>query len=113
MDKIYLCLFALIGGYEKLRHMDKKEARRLLDEFAAALQSRFTYQDWQKLIGESEVVETEGGSGVAYQIEWTVFWDAKPGGDIMVILSIDDGTLVGSIMPLTTSFLVSTTGETT
>ncbi len=87
--------------------MDKREARQILEEFAAALQSRFTYRDWQKLIGESEVVEIAGGSGVDYQIEWTVFWDDKSGGDIMVILSIDDGTLAGSIVPLSTSFLVS------
>jgi hypothetical protein len=87
--------------------MDKSEAQQLLDEFAAAMQSRFTYQDWQKLIGEAEVVEISGESGVDYQIEWTVFWDDKSGGDIMVILSIDDGTLAGSIMPLSTSFLVS------
>ncbi len=87
--------------------MDKKEAQTLLNDFAAAMQSRFTYQDWQKLIGESEVVEIAGESGVDYQIEWTVFWDDKSGGDIMVILSIDDGTLAGSIVPLSTSFLVS------
>jgi hypothetical protein len=87
--------------------MDKKEAQQLLDEFAAALRSRFTHQDWQKLIGEVEVVETAGESGVAYQIEWTVFWDAQPGGAIMVILSIDDGSLVGSIFPLSTSLLIS------
>lgn len=87
--------------------MDKREAQQLLDEFAAALWSRFTYQDWQKLIGESEVVETAGESGVEYQIEWTVFWDDRPGGDIRVLLSIDDGSLASSIVPLTTSLLIS------
>jgi hypothetical protein len=92
--------------------MDKKEAQQLLDDFGAALQSRFTYQDWQKLIGESEVVETTGQSGTEYQIEWTVLWADKEGGDIMVILSIDDGSLLSCIFPLTTnSFLVSPDGE--
>jgi hypothetical protein len=91
--------------------MDKREAQQVLDEFAAALRSRFTYQDWQKLIGESEVVETAGESGVTYQIEWNVFWDSRPGGDIRVLLSIDDGSLASSIVPLTTSFLVSPTGK--
>ncbi len=91
--------------------MNKQEAQKLLDEFAAALKSRFTYQDWQKLIGESEVVEIAGESGVEYQIEWTVFWDAKKGGDIMVILSIDDGSLITSLMPLTTSFLITPEGK--
>ncbi len=87
--------------------MDKREAQQVLDEFAAALRSRFTHQDWHKLIGEVEVVETAGPSGVSYQIEWNVVWDAKPGGDIMVLLSIDDGSLVGSIFPLSTSLLIS------
>jgi len=87
--------------------MDKTEARQLLEEFVAALRSRFTYREWQKLIGESEVVETEGLSGVAYQLEWTVFWDDQPGGAIRVVVSIDDGSLAHSIVPLTTSFLVS------
>ncbi len=91
--------------------MNKQEAQRLLDDFAAALQSRFTYQDWQKLLGESEVVETTGESGVAYQIEWQVFWDSRPDGAIRVLISIDDGSLARFIIPLTTSFLVSAAGE--
>ncbi len=86
--------------------MDKKEAQQLLDEFAAALQSRFTYRDWQKLIGEDDVVERKGESGAAYQLEWTVFWDAKPGGAIRVSVSIDDGTLAGSLVPVSTCFIV-------
>jgi hypothetical protein len=86
--------------------MDKKEAQQLLDEFVAALRSRLTYQDWQKLIGESEVVETQVPSGVAYQIEWSAFWDAQPGGDIRVLVSIDDGSFVRSLIPLSTSLLI-------
>jgi hypothetical protein len=90
--------------------MDKREAQQLLDEFMTALQSRFTYQDWQMLVGECEVVETEGPSGVAYQIEWNVFWDSprvKAGGAIRVSISIDDGSLIRSMIPLSTSLLIS------
>jgi hypothetical protein len=86
--------------------MDKREAQQLLDDFVAALRSRFAYQDWQKLIGESEVVETEGPSGGAYQIEWSVFWDGHPGGAIRVLVSIDDGSLIRSMIPLSTSLLI-------
>jgi len=86
--------------------MDKREAQNLLDEFIAGLKSR-TYQDWQGLIGESAVVEKKGPSGVTYQIEWNVFWDSKPGGDIRVMVSIDDGSLARFIVPLTTSLLIS------
>ncbi len=86
--------------------MDKKEARKLLDLFVAALQSR-SYQEWQGMIGESEMMEKSGPSGVTYQIEWQAFWDAQAGGAIRVLVSVDDGSLARSIVPLTTSFLVS------
>ena len=90
--------------------MDKREAQRLLDLFVAALQS-WSYQDWQKLIGETTVVERKGPSGVTYQIEWNAFWDSQAGGDIMVMVSIDDGSLARFIVPLTTSFLISPEGK--
>ncbi len=89
--------------------MDKREAQQLLNEFAAGLQAK-SYQDWQALIGESAVVERKGPSGVTYQIEWDVFWDSQPGGDIRVMVSIDDGSLARFIVPMTTSFLVSPEG---
>jgi hypothetical protein len=90
--------------------MDKREAQNLLDEFIAGLKSR-TYQDWQGLIGESEVLEKTGPSGVTYQIEWDAFWDSQPGGAIRVMVSIDDGSLARFIVPLTTSLLVSPEGR--
>jgi hypothetical protein len=86
--------------------MDKKEAQYLLDLFVAALKS-WSYRDWEGLIGESTVVERTGASGVTYQIEWNVFWDSQPGGAILVIISIDDGSLIRATVSLSTSFLVS------
>jgi len=90
--------------------MDKKEAQTILELFVAALKS-WSYQDWQGLIGESTVVERKGPSGVTYQIEWNAFWDFHPGGDIRVMVSIDDGSLARFIAPLTTSFLISPEGK--
>jgi hypothetical protein len=90
--------------------MDRKEARKLLDLFVAALQAR-SYQEWQSLLGEAEVMEKTGPSGVTYQIEWEAFWDARAGGDIRVMVSIDDGSLARFILPLSTSFLVSPGGR--
>ena len=85
--------------------MDKREARQLLEEFVTGLKSR-SYQEWQGLIGEPAVVEKQGPSGVAYQIEWEAFWDSLAGGDIRVMVSIDDGSLARSIFPITTSLLI-------
>ena len=89
--------------------MDKREANRLLEEFVTGLKSR-SYQEWQILIGEEAVLERNGPSGVTYQIEWNAFWDARAGGDIRVMVSIDDGSLARFIVPLTTSFLISPEG---
>ncbi len=90
--------------------MDKREAQALMNQFIAGLQSR-SYQEWQGLIGESAVVEQPGPSGVTYQLEWNAFWDSQAGGDIRVMVSIDDGSLARFIIPLTSSFLVSPPGE--
>ena len=90
--------------------MDKREARQLLEEFVTGLKSR-SYQEWQILIGEEAVVERNGPSGVTYQIEWNAFWDSQAGGDIRVMVSIDDGSLARFMVPLTTSFLTSPEGK--
>lgn len=88
--------------------MDKREAQQLLDEFVAGLRSR-SYQEWQSLIGEEVLAEKKGFIGTTYQIEWNAFWDSpgQVGGDIRVMVSIDDFILARFIFPLTTSFLVS------
>jgi hypothetical protein len=86
--------------------MDKSEARKILEEFVAGWQSR-SYRQWQALLGEDQVEERRGSRDVVYQIEWRAFWDSEPGGNIRVMVSIDDGGLVRSIIPLTTSLLVS------
>jgi len=90
--------------------MDKREAQALLTQFIAGLMSR-SYQEWQSLLGESAVVEQPGPSGVTYQIEWQAFWDSQAGGDIRVLVSIDDGSLARFIVPLTAGFLVSPPGR--
>jgi hypothetical protein len=90
--------------------MNKREAQYLLDLFVAALKS-WSYQDWQRLIDETTVVERKGPSGITYQIEWNAFWDSQAGGDIRVMVSIDDGSLPRFIVPLTTSLLISPEGK--
>jgi len=90
--------------------MIKREAQQLLGEFVVGLKSR-PYQEWQSLIGEEALVERNGPSGVTYQIEFNAFWDSQAGGDIRVIISIDDGSLARFIVPLTTSLLISPEGK--
>jgi hypothetical protein len=91
--------------------MDKREAQDILQEYLIGLQAK-SYQEWQSLIGESAVVEKRGPSGITYQIEWNAFWDSQAGGDIRVIVSIDDGSLSRFMVPLATSLLISPEGKT-
>lgn len=81
-----------------------------MDGFATAMNSK-SYQEWQGLIGKSAVVEKKGASGVTYQLEWNACWDSQAGGDIRVMVSIDDGSLARFIVPLTTSLLISPEGK--
>ena len=90
--------------------MDKREAQDLLQEYVLDLKSR-SYQEWKTLIGESAHVEKKGPSGTIYQIEFEVFWDSEARGNIRVMVSIDDGGIIRSIIPLTTSLLISPEGE--
>jgi hypothetical protein len=50
-----------------------------------------SYEDLVGLIGEVQVAEVLGASGVEYQIEVAVHWDHQRGGNIRVTGAIDDG----------------------
>ena len=52
---------------------------------------RRPYDELRTLIDRGHHVEVRGRSGAGYQIEIQAFWDTKPGGDIRVLGSIDDG----------------------
>ena len=96
-----------------MRLMDKREAQELLDEFAAALQSRFTYQDWQtSSMREISGKERTQRRHLPDRVECLLgFSEIKAGGAIRVMVSIDDGSLARFIVPLTTSLLISPEGE--
>ena len=90
--------------------MDKVEARQLLEEFLQELKAR-SFLELQELLSNPVCIERQGPSGVIYQIEYEAVWDDKPGGDLRVIASIDDGGLLSAILPVTSGFLVTPIGE--
>jgi hypothetical protein len=49
------------------------------------------YNELRALIDRGHHVLVRGRSGTEYQIEIEAVWDTKPGGDIRVLGSIDDG----------------------
>jgi hypothetical protein len=91
--------------------MDRVEAGALLDTYMETLQVR-SYEELKALMGDALCFGITGASGSEYQIEVSVFWDGKPGADLRVLASIDDGRLLSSLRPLTRDIIVGSPGET-
>ncbi len=91
--------------------MDDCEAEELLRSHLESYRSR-SRSDLVQMIGEPEVLQIQGKSGVTYQIEIEVFWDHKPGGMVRVLGSIDDGRW-RAFKPLCRGFLMSSDGRIT
>jgi hypothetical protein len=89
--------------------MDRTEATRLLRDHMSGL-AGLRYDEFVARIGEPSVVEVEGTSGVAYQIEVEAFWDSESGGVLRVLGSIDDGTLRAAFRPICEDFLIGPGG---
>ena len=89
--------------------MDKQEARSLLTDHLGLYRTR-SYADLVAMIGQDDCVEIAGPSGERYQIEYGMIWDSKPGGNIRVMLSIDDGTFRAAFSPLTADFIMAPDG---
>lgn len=77
---------------------------RELQAFAAR-----PYDELIRLIGETEVRSMQSASGVSYQIELEVFWDAEPDKDLRIMGSIDDGGW-RAFVPLTESLIMRPDG---
>ena len=85
--------------------MDKTEALQVLTEAMEDFR-REPYRDLVKRIGDGPfVVERQGAASAQYQLEISFLWDGRPGGNVMVIGSIDDGGLLTSFSPVTRSFI--------
>jgi hypothetical protein len=62
---------------------------------------------------QEQRVETPGAiptTGTRYYMEFGLFWDDKPDGDVRVIDSITDGRGLRAFIPLADSFILSPSG---
>jgi hypothetical protein len=86
--------------------MDNTEALQVLTEVMEDFR-REPYRDLIKRIDDDPlvVVERQGAASAQYQLEVSFLWDGRPGGNVMVIGSIDDGGLWTSFSPVTRSFI--------
>jgi hypothetical protein len=88
--------------------MDKEESHQILMESVRQLRAT-SYHDLLGLIDNGPSAEVEGPSGRRYSIQTSVFWDDKKGGDLRVLVAIDDGGW-SAYAPLTEDFIMAPHG---
>ncbi|MDX1601043.1 MAG: hypothetical protein R3191_05975 [Anaerolineales bacterium] len=92
--------------------MDRAEAREILAKELESFRS-MDYERLRELEGENRALDRMGQSGTSYQIEIEVLWDDPLEGkrNLRVIASIDDGSFLASLFPLTSDFIMAPDGK--
>ena len=88
--------------------MDNFEATALLKAHLKTYRSR-TYTELAALMGDPQIAQLKGPSGVEYTVEIDTHWDDRVGGNVRVIGSIDDGGW-RAFLPLCDSFIMAPDG---
>jgi hypothetical protein len=91
-------------GDARLKPHRKAEARHLLTEQVRELQAQ-SRDDLLSLLNAPKWATLRGPSGTEFQVEVQAFWDDRPGEDLRVMVSIDDGGW-RAFVPLTDGFIV-------
>jgi len=88
--------------------MDKQIAAVLIDAAVRELRGR-SYPEVCALIGDPQCKEVSGPDGKVYQIEFEAHWDdpRRSGGNVRVVISIDDGTFRAAFHPMTRDFIMA------
>jgi len=88
--------------------MDKNVASTLLDTVVGQLRT-LSYKELRGLLRNPQCKEVLGPDRKPYQIEWEAHWDdpREENGALRVIISIDDGTFLAALHPLSTSFIIA------
>ncbi len=90
--------------------MNTDEALQVLEGELAGYRDQ-PYAELARRVQSGPVVrECQGRSGASYQMEVECDWDDRPGGNIRVMASIDDGGW-RAFVPLTRSFIKSADGS--
>jgi hypothetical protein len=87
-----------------------REAIRLLEEALAAFRLEPYGQLVRRIDAEPVCAERIGPSSARYQLEFSFVWDDRPGGNVRVLGSIDDGRWQ-AFVPLTRDFIKAADGS--
>lgn len=90
--------------------MDKAEAKGILAAEIEKLRANSYSELVERLLDSQDTLEVTAASGTWYQIELQAFWDDKPGGNLRVTGSIDDGGW-RAYVPLTDDFILAPDGS--
>ncbi len=90
--------------------MNKDEALGILERELAIFRDESYAELIRRIPAESQHFERAGSGGATYQVEIQVLWDGHPGGNVLVMGSIDDGGL-RAFVPLCRSFIKSSDGS--
>jgi hypothetical protein len=91
--------------------MNKTEAKKILSKQINEFR-KLSYRELSKFVDKDhmKILEIIGESGTRYQLEATVFWDDKVGGNLRVIVSIDDGGW-RAFVPISEDFIIAPDGS--
>jgi hypothetical protein len=89
--------------------MNDREAIDLLERELAEFR-QLSHAELAQRISDTLTSECVGAAGAIYQIEIQILWDDRPGGNVRVMASIDDGGW-RAFAPLTRSFIKRADGS--
>jgi len=89
--------------------LNREEAITILRERIRSLRE-LSYADLLRYLDNATVYEVFGPDGQAYQIEVVAMWDDLPDSDLLVVASIDDGSLRWSFSPIVQDFIIRPDG---
>jgi hypothetical protein len=89
--------------------MNKAEASSIAEERIGRLRG-LTYASLAAHVDQHPVTETVERHGVIYHLQTAYHWDSHPGGNVRVIVAVDDGG-IRAFVPFTSDFIKSPSGQ--
>ncbi len=89
--------------------MDTHEAKAILDQ-EIAQHCALSREQLVELVNQHRVKEVLGPSGKRYSVELQVLWDDREGGNLRILVSVDDGG-VRAFFPATLDFVMAQDGS--